>query len=458
MTSLSKKIFLLGIDGVGISQFEHLARRLPSSLNYLKPSRAVPLEGCPLASSQAVWAEILTAAAWSENGCTGYARPVGSLNDLSIYRQDDLLLPVRLPVASGSGKATIAVNLPLLKPRCASTVWLADGSVPSFVSVIPTGLADDEPFKSYKARPYSSLPTAMQDSYKSVDECLSGESNRIACTVKLLDMYDWSMCVMRVSAFDQLGHLMGPDFLGEKELRVSPLIDGFLQVFDRFLAQLLQRDDCLVFMVSGFTVDKCLGRVNLNEILAEGGFVKLVESAQTQGQMVQLRTAAALAVARARGAPVEDNTHLTSTTRFDMSDTIAASPVAGCIYVNVRDKFIDGTVEAGQYQGVKAKLESFLRRRLSRSYGGCFKLYACPEPVTSHQSKLVLPDFVLQIDGAELHDSVDPMFFGGIHKPRSTHYPSGFLYPPSGLSTEGATLRTTAVAGLMESLLLDTCG
>ncbi len=381
------------------------------------------LDGRPHACPQPVWAQALSGRSWCELGCAGYAAPRASLNDVQILSEDDLRLDGAI-LPGQAGGTILTINMPLLKPK-PGRLWLSDGSLPMPLSVSPPELLSDPLFARYKPRPYSSSALASVVTEQSVVQCMRIEQERIACALHLIERGPWQSCFLRLSVFDLLSHMLGPDFLLAEKLSVWPDIEDFLGFLDRALIEICTRADAdLLFVLSSFSHTACEARLNLNELLACGGFCRLASRETQIGPVIERRKAAIQA--GAAQAVIDPLALVSPASLFDPSRTIAGSPVAGAVYLNRSDRFAEGTVAAGDLDREFQEVKEYLGRELNREFGG--RLFMWSEVDAGRRC----PELMIYVDGVELHDLQGSAPIDRRNRPRSTHRAQGFICLASG--------------------------
>ncbi|MGH7192253.1 MAG: hypothetical protein ACREJM_01825, partial [Candidatus Saccharimonadales bacterium] len=320
-------IVLLCLDGVSAGQAGMLLDRIPAWHKLLPHGSLKPLVPGPLSCFQVIWAEILWGKTWFELGASGYATPRGSLNEVLPVKEADL--PQPCPVFAGTTKSMV-VNVPILGPHGAGRVWLSDGSLPFGVAVSPPELASEQPFSNYQPRFTSCLPYALSDIRSTVTRCLDVERRRLACVSQLIRQ-DWDLCLIRVTAFDQLFHMVEPDVLFDEHFIAAEEIASFLTELSDCLDLLIAsagRARICVMSTLGHT--PCIARVNLNALLEEGGFCSRIAQPE-QLVAAQRRHWAALALAgggKKNAAPA-----VTPSSGFELAHTQAVSSGQGSIHL-----------------------------------------------------------------------------------------------------------------------------
>jgi len=420
MAPQAKRLLLLSIDGLSRENFEFLSRRLVMSCPHLRFDELVEIDSSPFTSAHAIWAEILTGKSWYENGCVGHARPGASLKQLEIITEDHLSSPIRFEV---EGELCIYINVPLIARSKSNRIWLAEGSSPSLLRVSPSKLQKEEPYAKYKPRPYAGLATALTAPSKSAQSCLDLERQRLACATQLLKTTNWRRCIFRLSAFDQLGHLLGPDYLKDPTLRIAQSLQKFVTDFDTTLSEILEMPDLDVFLLSSFSVIDCIAQVNINDLLIRGGFAQ-ARSTNDDEASTKLRNDASLAIAGMTiAAPKKRSSPSPSTT--GARGTAAFSPVAGSVYMNARDRFSDGYVPSEKLARLSDRLKSYLAEETRARYGVDLQIASLPSEASE---KSLLPDFIVHADGCEFTDQPAPTFLSaGV--PKGVHGCRGFMMP-----------------------------
>ncbi len=424
---------LIAVDGLSSSDLTSLVQCLPRSGKLLERLRFAKINSS-LSSTQAIWAELLTGFQAFLSGCAGYACPSSSLNKLVVCTERDLQMPARL-VETDAGERSVTINLPLLLPRPENRTWLADGSLSTGKLVSPPQLRADPLFEHYLPRPYKSHAGATTLDQNDVSkQCIELESRRLSMAVSLFNQRNFSKFTYRLSVFDYLSHLIGTNFLAAKDLTVYKSLEKLLRQFDDALQVFSAGDFALV---SAHSHTPCLGTINLNLLLASGGFLYIdTEEGSSRNRSERLKVASAL------WQPTTH--HLTSLDgRLDTSRSVAASPVSGCVYINKRTVFDDGIVEDSDYLKVREAITSYLGSVLGSRFGRAFSLETYPHQLNSSSA----PDLIVKIDGVEfnnLSESMTPV------APLTTHNPSGFALLPEG-SLAADQISATDLATLLNA-------
>jgi len=408
---------LLSVDGLSVDDLPDLLELLPAlSQSQHSHSAACTFEA-PLTSASSAWSQFLTGTFWYESGCYGYSRPNESLNKLSVVREKDLLSPIRLLKNESSDSQSAIVNVPLLLPKSESRSWLSDGSLPIKTKISPSSLSERDVYNGYYARPYIDIGRALGPRAHSAESVLLVETRRTACVSDLLANTAWERCIWRVSATDQLTHLLGTGWLKADDLKCSAGIRELFRLINEQISELLKQSDIEIFLVSMFGHSACLAKFNLNDHLAKGGYLHFDDTSRDASQ----RIAAAEAV-----GPKVNPTHLRSSeSRLDLKKTLAASPVAGCVFINSASSFSDGPVTTRNHSRICNELSDYLRNTLV-NIAPFVKIIENPVPV-EQRPHVPLPDLVVGIQGVEFNDVKDS---GIAHPPRTTHDFEGFFLLP----------------------------
>lgn len=425
---------LIAFDGLSSRDLPALLKQLPRSRELLA-TLSQHLVMYSLNSAQASWAELLTGANLFANGCAGYAYPILSLNTLSVFTETDLLAPARL-VDPSSGSTAVVANVPIVLPRSRDRLWLADGSLPTNRLFSPAQLNEEVIFRQYLPRAYEShagaarLPLAPL-----IARCIEIELQRLTCVISLFHRTGWSKFVYRLSFFDQLAHLLGLRFLEAEDLFSFGEIKKFLRELDEAIKHFSLQENLQMSFVSNYSHAPCVGTLNLNLVLAAGGFTELAD-AQTLSRANTQR----MNVASAMWKPTAHNL-TTLEGCLDTSQTLAASPVSGCVYINKRTVFDDGIVDDDDYLTVRGDVISYLHKFLSPRYGQGYAIDVYPHELNSTKA----PDLIVKIDGVEfqnLSPSMAPI------TPLTTHIAKGFALLPERLESE-AHISATQLASVL---------
>jgi hypothetical protein len=273
-----------------------------------------------------------------------------------------------------------------------------------------------------------------------VRQFLAFETRRLDCA-RLLYQRKWSKFLYRISVFDHLSHLIGLNYLRARDLSVFAEIRKFLQRLDAFFEAVNGDDRVRLTLVSGYSHVGCRGMVNLDDLLAEGEFLVPESNPSPEDDMTRRQQA----MSTLMGTPRLYPTLMASMEgRLKTSATVAASPVAGCIFINRKDAFKDGCVEQGAVADVCRRVSAYLRNRFSRVFGSGFELEVKPAGSTDAGQ---VPELVVHIEGVEFHNMTG-IGSWGYNVPRTTHSRSGFALLPKGLSADD-NLTLTQLKGLL---------
>ncbi len=372
---------------------------------------------------QSAWAEILTGVNIFSSGCAGYAHPTSSLNRLSVFTETDLLKPALLVEAS-EGAPSVAINIPLLLPRPANRIWLSDGSLPINKFVSPSQLRSDPIFDQYEPRPYKSHAGATTlTQIDLLNRCIDLESRRLSCALSLFNSKNWSTFVYRVTLFDYLFHLVGLNYLQATDLSIFGALRKFLLELDSAIEVFTADDAVKAALISAYSHVACVGTLNLNLVLAQGNYLRLAEHSSVRTNTERMKVATSL---------WKPTTHYLTTLegRLETSESLAASPVAGCIYINKNSVFEDGIVTDENYKKLRSDVANYLHNFLSSGLSHPFKIEIHPAEL----NHTTAPDLFISIDGVEFHNlSVNAI------TPHTTHKASGFALLPERFAVNNIT-------------------
>ena len=415
---------LLGLDGLAWADFQSLLAHFPKSRKYFRALENIDFESNCFTTAQPVWAEILTGKPWYQNGCVGYAQPQTSLNKLVAFSEKNLSVEASL-IRPKEGSKAIIINTPILVPDTATRIWLSDGSLPLNKLVSPRTLLETKPFSEYKPRPYVDIGSALVSTRESLENIINIEALRIEAALALLKT-DWSTFICRFTAFDHLAHILGKDFLETNDLEIFPLLNSLMESLDEFFQYVLSLADVEIFILSAFSHQACRSTLNLNRVLQEAKFLSAKPSIFSEEEDTHRRAAVSLV----RNVGSRKNLSSSYEGRIVTVQTVAASPVSGCVYINSKGKFADGLVEKTAYQETRAVVSSYLNNTLTRHYGA--RVTVRQNPVAD-LFDVALPEFVVRIDGVEF----DNMYENGMRDydlPRTTHCSKGFVMMPSAIA------------------------
>lgn len=383
---------------------------MPRLSSLIDKSSIGTLSTHPHSDPQPVWAEILTTEPWYKNGCAGYAAPRRSLNEVKPVYERDLSCSLRL---LENFQKPILFNVPLVEPSPESRIWFADAGHPSINAVSPPPLLERAPYSSYKSRAVASMGYALADNSESFKTFFAFERTHLKCAKAICSEANWDLLIYRSAIFDQLAHLFGTEFVTEKHLLARPALEKIAQEMDEFFASVMKQTDRTIIF-STFSHATCSAIVSINDFFVSE---KLQVRSETDSTVLSLRKKA-LAAARPEEA-LASLQAVSGTLEFLPSKTFLASPVRGCIYLNVKDRFLDGIVETDCLERNIEQASERLTKHLSRH---------CDNATISRnaQTASMAPHLVVTAPGVELIDSFTIVKTNEL--PHSVHVPDGFIW------------------------------
>jgi predicted AlkP superfamily phosphohydrolase/phosphomutase len=253
---------------------------------------------------------------------------------------------------------------------------------------------------------------------------------------------------VRLSVFDLIAHLLGPYALQCQELRVWPQINEFLERLSESLSEMTRRlDDAVVCAVSAFSHTVCRARLNLNQLLSQGGFCRLAVSEDDANPLIAARSAAARAVSRERESGAVQSRTVSRTNRFIPEGLLAASPVSGTVYLNLKSRFVDGVVEENRRAALLESVREYLQQELSREFGSLVQLCGC-EGAESEG-----PDLIVYGEGVEFHNTSNSPAVDRDNLPLSTHRAEGFLCAQADCQNLPAVIRPVDVYSILNAIV-----
>jgi predicted AlkP superfamily phosphohydrolase/phosphomutase len=423
---MQARLVILSLDGLSADDCLTLSSLMPSWRKLTQSFDRQLLDAEVLSSAHAIWAEILTGSPWFKNGCSGYAKPTTSLNALAVTKETDLSMP---SVLADTDDTTVSINFPLLMPK-PHRIWLADGSLPINRLASPAKLLKEKPLSEYELKSVSSVALLQETITKVVTDILASELKRLECARHLFEREDWSQYLYRITAFDQLSHILGLNYLRANDLQCFSAIRNFINELDKFISTTCQAPQVDLAVVSAFSHVACRGLANLNVVLQAANFLDLEPSlSQDRSKSERVNAINPLINGPPPAALLRSMEGCLRT-----AETRAASPSAGCIYINRRELFKDGIVTAENYLPLRDQVMNYLQEKLTRTFGTGIKIAKKPE---SGDDKINgAADIVVQVDGVEFHNVYETYRTPAI--PRTTHSPNGFALLPKGRSSEAA--------------------
>jgi predicted AlkP superfamily phosphohydrolase/phosphomutase len=433
---MNARFIVLSLDGLSFENLLLLTKFLPRSRHSIKQSIHHKLDSGVLSGAQSIWAEILTGVPWYLNGCAGYSNPGSSLNNLHVCSEERLLTPPLFQPYETSTARSLVGNMPLLVPRPETRSWISNGSLPVAVSVSPSRLAQEIPPK-FRAQACLHIAYALNFPSDAAKAYIANESEKLSLLGRLSVSEIWQRCFWRISLFDTLAHLLGIDFLQETELAITPALLEFLGVLDEILAELYSAKDLDVFLISGFSHAREKKRLNLNTALKLAGLLEVGKANSKQRDALKREELAAHATG---GAPTAQSL-ITSEGRILSEKSLAASPIAGAVFINSKERFEDGIVDASEHASVTAKAIDAVKSYLSENGERVHTIEANNIPLSSRKG--ATPDFLVAVDGVEFHD-VEEDYLGVDEHPLIVHAPCGFILTPFRTGRRDVTPTETA--------------
>ena len=432
--------FILSVDGLSPTEIGNLIRLLPKSRPLLELGLFAKLDSGVLTSATAIWAEILTGKPWHHNGCAGYSAPNDSLNNLKVINEDELSDPTSWLLRGSEGELDVLINIPLVQPNKSTRIWLADGSLPTNLRVVPRSLFEAGPFRDYEPRPYADYATAFSSPSKNSSASIASEMKRIDCAVQLHRTAAWSQFIWRITLFDQLAHLAGLDILSAPDLSLFDELKLLMDHLDIALYEMLSEPGINWIVLSAFSHVPCGGKANINTLLKDGHFLRWLPA--TQAVNAGGRQEAVSAITK---APLAKHANVSMEACIDLKSTVAASPVSGCIWINRAERFKDGIVSDADYEIVYADVRDYLWTVLSRRFAS---VIIEENPRRTAKERNLSPDFMVWVEGVEFHN-LPCDGSQSAHLPRTTHNPSGFVLTNCTNYKSEYKMTPTQVAGLI---------
>jgi hypothetical protein len=303
----------------------------------------------------------------------------------------------------------------LLQPR--NRTWLSDGSLPSMVTVNPAELSQSFA-KAYKGRPYTALSSALSDRYQAAERLVQLELERLDAVRVQLEKNTWERAIVRLSFFDQLQHLFGLRCFDDPDLIIHDLFLQFIGRLDQFL-EAVTKLECEFFCLSAYRHRSCRSRFNINALLNRHGFL----ATQTQTADASRRATALAAIS---GHPPAHASVQSIGGHLATEQTVAASPVGGCVYLNLKNSFVDGTVSDAEAGVLADSIYEVLEGKMFDYFGERARLYTMPLQ-QQQQPGSSLPRLILYVPEVEFFDGNETIL-DNQDKPAVCHGSGGFFF------------------------------
>ncbi len=391
------KFAIIALDGLGLQELDRLAEFSTFLAGIRRNYVFAQTESNILSNTATGWATLLTALDWPDHTCSGFAKPVRSLLNLQVVDERQLPQKSLRLLGQTASRETMLINIPLVLPG--DRIWLSDGTVPVQTRFSPELLSKKHPeINSYQ--PCGWL-NCNKPPVELLREAISTEILRLQLAADLTQSQRPALSVVRAAIFDVAGHLIGPQFYSRKFQVELSSIGHALDA----LAHALKCADMIVLMISSYSFENCLQVVNLNHLLAGGGFCRMSPHSRT-ARMIALE---GLGNRHARWTIVP-------------SKSSAYSPTHGTVYLNRKSRYDDGTVCESQSSSLAETILNYLTTVCEQRYGLDFSGKTYPQSD--------LPDVAFRLRGADYtcSDNADPF-----DRPAGVHCPRGFLAFPPGL-------------------------
>jgi len=329
---MSKKVAVLGLDGVPFTLLEHLfaAGVMPHLAGAARSRAFVPMDTALPAVSSVAWASFMTGENPGRHGIFGFTDVAGDEISLRLPSFDDLRAPAIWQKTKE--KASVVVNLPFTYPaRPLRGVLIAGFVAPIFERAV---------------YPEALIPWLKSRNYRTDADCVRGRQDRKfllrdlfetlgileEVVLDLMEREPWELFIAVVTGTDRLNHF----FFDAAADPGHPYHSDFLSYYSRvdtFCGRFLERlgPGTRLFVLSDHGFTPLAAQVYLNPILRNLGY---------------------LSFRRPDPTTVED---------IDPSSrAFALDPTR--IYLNTRDRFRGGVLSSGEAAEIRERLKNRLEQ------------------------------------------------------------------------------------------------
>lgn len=307
------------------------------------------------------------------------------------------------------------IAVPLLDAR-SNRIWLGDGFVPCQQLISPAAIKLQFPnFRTPRSN-FAGLHPEL-----SWNDAVKTDIERIAASCTLAE-FDLKLIMTRLGSFDVGGHQLFDDLY---DWRVDSRVKAFSSLGRALdiLFQILTRRNITPVIVSNFSFQRCHKVVNINHLLAAGGYCKFSRHSFSQRSLV-----------------LQELANNGRQWQIEPKNTRAYSLTHGTIHINSRDRFTYGTLNQQEATSLKTELLQYLPLACRYRYG--------MEMFIESSNTTLLPDLVFDIPGADYTFNRDMEQYD---VPAGVHSSKGFLAIEDGGT--GKTLDAPACSSLVNAFI-----
>jgi len=357
----TERLVILGLDGATWSVLDPIRGRglMPNLDALLARSAHGTLRSCVPPVTSAAWTTMMTGCGPARHGVFDHRHFDSAAGRLKVNHAGRVRVPTFWHLLSDSGRSVVSLNLPVTYPPLpvrgivvsgmdAPHLEAALSGAPAFAERLRAEVPGYH-LRTLWKRPPRDLAEMAENARQTV---LLFEAEAEAGWLADRMNPDWSALLVQFQALDPFQHrawrLLNVDETGTDDPGFNDLADSVMAGLDRAigrLAELADRRDAGVMLVSDHGFGPCLGRVHANRILVDAGVARM------PGVAGRLRRRAAQARDHLRlwGAKRDDpgarsasfDQSIAAQFPFDWKRTLAFAPhqdTAAMVYLNSTDR------------------------------------------------------------------------------------------------------------------------
>jgi len=417
------RVLVVGLDGLGPDLVEAWLPELPHLRGLMDRGIHGRLQSVVQPVTPPAWTAMITGRNPGHFGFTDFPYRVGrSYTDFKLVHSRLVRLPTLATVSAAAGRRTMMLGVPISFPpvEVANGVCLSCFMAPSLKSGITQPPELQSEILARTSSPYlldASLDGAAEPEAVDRDDLLRRirelDRQRFDIAAYLMSGREWDLLFMVCMGTDRVGHYFmryqdPAHGRHEPGSRFEGAIREHYRYCDRRLGELIEGagPDTVVLVVSDHGIQRLDGKFNINDWLAEGGYLRLT-------------------------APVDVPTPL-SRAPVDWAATKAwARGYGGQVYLNVRGREPQGMVRPEDVDALLAELEAGLTG-LELPGGGRARVETVRrDGVYDGPHADRCPDLFLQIEGLRYLTS-DLVGHGDLFTPVSALGPDDAGHAPAG--------------------------
>ncbi len=325
--SAPERLFVLGLDGVGLDLANGLAKQgvSPTLGRMLQSGVTLPLKPVLPTVSTVAWATYATGVNPGRHGIFGFVDRSTNPFTMQIPTARDLRSPTIWELLSREGRRVGVINVPLTYPPKPVNGFMVSGFLSPELgkATHPVELAPRLMELDYRIEADTDLVQTDFGAY--LNDLGETMGRRFSACFKLMTTEPWDLMQLHIMGTDRVNHFLWGEMARGGE--GAEEFFSFYRRLDSYLAELLEHlpEGCRLFVLSDHGFSTCKGSVFINRWLEENGYLLF-----------------------GRGKKELLNMH---------PDSRAYSLVPGRVYVNLKGREERGSVaRGGPYEDLREEL------------------------------------------------------------------------------------------------------